>query len=94
MLALKVARNCAIESSLTDPTEGTANRGSDKRAPMATLSVLKMFLKTSGSLVRIDGPECGLEESGSCPPWSWFGDGGPGESATAAAAARAGPKCK
>lgn len=50
MLALKVARNCAIESSLTDPTEGTANRGSDKRAPMATLSVLKMFLKTSGKV--------------------------------------------
>lgn len=47
---------------------------------MATLAVLEMCLKTSRSLVWIDGPGCGLSESGS---WVVFTVGVWGESATA-----------
>lgn len=42
MSALKVAQEWAIEGSLTEPTEGTAKSGSDKRAPMAALAVFDM----------------------------------------------------
>jgi len=42
MSALRVAQELTIGESLTEPTEGTAKSGSDKRAPMATLSVLEM----------------------------------------------------
>lgn len=41
-LALSVAQEWAIGGSLTEPTEGMAKSGSDRRAPMATLSVLEM----------------------------------------------------
>jgi hypothetical protein len=45
MLALSVAQEWAIEGSLTEPTEGMAKSGSDRRAPMATLSLLEMWIE-------------------------------------------------
>lgn len=63
MSALKVAQEDGREGSFTEPTEGTAKSGSDKRAPMASLLVSKTCVKISRNLVR--GSREYLEESGS-----------------------------